>query len=198
MAIGTVLGQHLPDLEANKVGYDNTSTSAIIKSDNVQGAIDQLFTSVSNGKTKIAGAVTDKGVSTSGTDSFDVIAENIGKIPVGAQLVMGTIKLDGSNQILIPEIIGKENFVLFVIGDDKLYSSAYTPTHISMVYIPNSNLYKTGYLRMYGNPQFNTVQFRIDMTEFNADYIKYDKNSGKITINGNYSFLPSNYFYVAW
>ena len=198
MAIGTVLGQHLPDLEANKVGYDNTSTSAIIKSDNVQGAIDQLFTSVSNGKTKIAGAVTDKGVSTSGTDSFDVIAENIGKIPVGAQLVMGTIKLDGSNQTLIPEIIGKENFVLFVIGNDKLYSSVYTPAYISMVYIPNSNLYKTGQLRIYDNPQFNTVQFRIDMTEFNADYIKYDKNSGKITINGNYSFLPSNYFYVAW
>lgn len=198
MAIGTVLGQHLPDLEANKVGYDNTSTSAIIKSDNVQGAIDQLFTSVSNGKTKIAGAVTDKGVSTSGTDSFDVIAENIGKIPVGAQLVMGTIKLDGSNQTLIPEIIGKENFVLFVIGYDKLYSSAYTPAYISMVYIPNSNLYKTGQLRIYDNPQFNTAQFRIDMTEFNANSIEYDKNSGKITINDNYSFLPSNYFYVAW
>lgn len=85
MAYGMVLGQTPKSPKANEVEYSNASTSALITSNNVQGAIDQLFTSVSNGKNKIAGAITDKGVSTSGTDSFDVMAGNIGKIPVGGQ-----------------------------------------------------------------------------------------------------------------
>ena len=39
-----------------------------------------LFQSVSNGKAKIAGAITDKGVSTSASDSFDTMAGNIRSI----------------------------------------------------------------------------------------------------------------------
>lgn len=42
--------------------------------------VDSLKTSVSSGKQKIASAVTDKGVSTAGTATFDVIASNIRKI----------------------------------------------------------------------------------------------------------------------
>lgn len=68
---------------AENVSYDNTSTSSIITGDNVQEAIDQLFTSVSNGKTEIASAITDKGVSTSADASFATMAENIGKISTG-------------------------------------------------------------------------------------------------------------------
>ena len=42
-----------------------------------------FFQSVSNGKNLIASAVTDKGVSTSGSSSWSVIAENIRKIETG-------------------------------------------------------------------------------------------------------------------
>ena len=83
MAYGVILGQKSI---ASDVSYNNSSTSSIITSNNVQGAIDELFTSVSNGKQEIASAITDKGVSTSGTDSFATMAENIGKISTGIGL----------------------------------------------------------------------------------------------------------------
>ena len=79
MSYGGIIGQQ-PALEANGIAYNNSQTSSIITGDNVQTAIDQLFTSVSNGKNKIASAITDKGISTSPNDSFDVMAGNIGKI----------------------------------------------------------------------------------------------------------------------
>ena len=49
----------------------------------VEGALSELFTSVSSGKTLIAGAITDKGVSTSATDTFSTMATNIGSISGG-------------------------------------------------------------------------------------------------------------------
>lgn len=69
-------------LTAANTIYSNSSTSSIITSTNVQGAIDQLFTSVSNGKELIADAITDKGVTTSASASFQTMANNIGRIAV--------------------------------------------------------------------------------------------------------------------
>lgn len=66
------------DLSATQVGYNNVATG--MAATNVQDAVTELFTSVSNGKSLLAGAITDKGVSTSATDSFSVMAENIMKI----------------------------------------------------------------------------------------------------------------------
>lgn len=45
--------------------------------------ISSLKTSVSNGKSAVASAITDKGVSTSATASFNTMANNIRSIPVG-------------------------------------------------------------------------------------------------------------------
>ena len=44
----------------------------------------ELFQSVSDGKKKIAGAITDKGVTTSANDTFDTMAINIGNIKTGS------------------------------------------------------------------------------------------------------------------
>ena len=49
----------------------------------VAGAISELFTSVSDGKSAIAAAITDKGVPTSPTDTFATMAANIGAIETG-------------------------------------------------------------------------------------------------------------------
>lgn len=81
MAYGVVLGQS--SSEASNINYDNSATSDIITSDNVQGAIDQLFTSVSEGKELIASAVTDKGVQTPADATFNTIADNIKNIATG-------------------------------------------------------------------------------------------------------------------
>ena len=45
--------------------------------------LDKVKKSVSDGKSKVASAITDKGVATEATDTFDVMAGNIGKISGG-------------------------------------------------------------------------------------------------------------------
>lgn len=46
----------------------------------IKGAITELFQDVSNGKTLVANAITDKGVNTLATDTFQTMATNIGNI----------------------------------------------------------------------------------------------------------------------
>lgn len=46
-------------------------------------AIKEVFTSVSNGKSLIASAITDKGIQTDATDTFETMANNIGSIQGG-------------------------------------------------------------------------------------------------------------------
>ena len=53
--------------------------------DELDGKYDQLFQSVSNGKSQIAGAITDKGVSTSATATFNTMANNIRAINTSSQ-----------------------------------------------------------------------------------------------------------------
>lgn len=66
------------NLTASSIEYNNETSS--MKATNVQSAIDELFTDVSEGKTLIATAVTDKGVETAATDSFQQMADKIGQI----------------------------------------------------------------------------------------------------------------------
>ena len=67
--------------DASDISYDNTESG--ITSDDVQGAIDEVFQYVSDGKTLIAAAITDKGVETSASDSFATMATNIENISSG-------------------------------------------------------------------------------------------------------------------
>lgn len=66
------------NLTASSIEYNNETSS--MKATNVQSAIDELFTDVSEGKALIATAVTDKGVETAATDSFSTMADKIGQI----------------------------------------------------------------------------------------------------------------------
>ena len=50
----------------------------------LNGTVNNLFGSVSNGKSQIAGAITDKGVPTSANDSYSTMANNIRAIPSGS------------------------------------------------------------------------------------------------------------------
>ena len=63
------------ELTAEKVSYDDTSTS--LGANNVQGALEALKKSVSDGKSKIASAITAMGVSTSADATFSTMAGNI-------------------------------------------------------------------------------------------------------------------------
>ena len=57
----------------DKIGDEDLATA----SKTINGAINELFQSVSNGKSLIASAITDKGVMTSENDTFETMAENI-------------------------------------------------------------------------------------------------------------------------
>lgn len=52
---------------------------------NIVGAVNELFTNVSNGKELIASAITDKGISTSENETFDSLATKISRLKSGKQ-----------------------------------------------------------------------------------------------------------------
>lgn len=68
--------------KAEKTEYDNSESG--LDSKNVQEAIDELFTSVSNGKELVASAITDKGVDTASDATFQTMADNISNISTGS------------------------------------------------------------------------------------------------------------------
>lgn len=67
---------------ASNVSFDSDATD--LTADTVQGAIEELFTSVSDGKKQLASAITDKGVPTDEDASFFDMAVNISSIPQNA------------------------------------------------------------------------------------------------------------------
>lgn len=148
MAYGAILGQ---TPTASNVTYNNSQTSSIITGTNVQQAIDQLFTSVSNGKAQIASAITDKGVSTSANDSFAQMAANIGQIESGGFTAV-SMSLSGSGQAQVYDYEKKQwialsssettvkisNFLIVHKGSD-IYSSAQITSDEEIYGIPFSS-----------------------------------------------------------
>lgn len=111
---------HMGESSAADVSFAPGDTG--MSADNVQDAVTELFTDVSDGKTAVAAAITDKGVATAATDSFAQMAANIGQIPSGV-----FEEVDYRNFWLN---IGIENFgfILFYFpslsGDMKYFSVA--------------------------------------------------------------------------
>lgn len=83
------------DLTAAQVGYNNVATGMI--ADNVQDAVTELFTSVSNGKALIAGAITDKGVSTSADATFEEMEANVRAIQSGINIETAKLSVFSSS-----------------------------------------------------------------------------------------------------
>lgn len=72
----------------------------------VNETVNTLKKSVSDGKTKVANAITDKGVETATDATFDVMAENISKIETGGGELHGaTISVTTSEETLIGKTI---------------------------------------------------------------------------------------------
>lgn len=87
-----LLGLKSFDGETNIISPGNVEV-AFAKSDSGAAIVDTLKKSVSDGKTKVANAITDKGVETATDATFDVMAENISKIDTelhGATLSVST------------------------------------------------------------------------------------------------------------
>lgn len=67
---------------ANEIGKNEDGSDIELPTTDktIKGAITELFQDVSNGKTLVANAITDKGVNTLATDTFQTMATNIGNI----------------------------------------------------------------------------------------------------------------------
>ena len=82
-----------------QTSVDTTPTSGSKKmctSGGIYTAINNLKTSVSEGKSLIASAITDKGVSTASSATFQTMANNIGKIQTAAGSIYNLADYDGA------------------------------------------------------------------------------------------------------
>lgn len=79
--INSISGQQRIDEELN-IDSKNPVTNKVISSklEELNSTLIDIKKSVGDGKSKVASAITEKGVDTEATDTFDVMAENIGKI----------------------------------------------------------------------------------------------------------------------
>lgn len=95
------------NLAASSIEYNNSTSS--MTATNVQEAIDELFIDVSEGKTLIATAVTDKGVETAATDSFQQMAENISQIETETPIETVDIVVKSLSGVSNPALIALYN-----------------------------------------------------------------------------------------
>lgn len=59
----------------------------------IKGELDKVFQSVSDGKSKIAAAITDKGINTAADATFNTMANNISKIETGSSIQKDNMKI---------------------------------------------------------------------------------------------------------
>lgn len=119
-ALDTKLTNKINQEIANQKSYTDTEIDKVVNDtntnfQNVTNAInnlnqgqENLFQSVSSGKSKIAGAITDKGVSTSATATFDTMANNIRNIPTGGgEIPEGYVNTSDANATASDIVVGK-------------------------------------------------------------------------------------------
>ena len=85
METGLTAQKNYTDQKTNQIVSDVNANFQEVEGaiSTLNGNMNNLFQSVSNGKSQIAGAITDKGVPTSASDSYSTMANNIRAIPTG-------------------------------------------------------------------------------------------------------------------
>ena len=124
-ALDEKLSEDIEEGLASQKNYTDQKTQAIVDDVNanfqdVNGAIstlngnmNSLFQSVSNGKSQVAEAITDKGVSTSASDSFSTMASNILAIPSsgGSETDPNYVNTSDATAIASDILLGKTAYV---------------------------------------------------------------------------------------
>lgn len=121
------------DVEAEDVSYDNTTSG--MTADNVQDALDEVVGEVSNGKELIADAITDKWVSTSASDSFATMADNIAMLPSRSVITDSLFKLTTDNYSHTSDKSRKSLETVFFNWDYSFNDEAYVAIR---VYLDNA------------------------------------------------------------
>lgn len=180
----------LSDVPTIPSTYDATKitlNSSHFNSNNVKGALEELFQSVDNGKTLVASAITDKGVETSKNDTFSQMAENISLISTcdhNGQLG------DSMEKIVITTLSIREfEFHIYVVegetcrvdwgdgvvdevgSDESLISHTYSDSQQREIIITGSKTKKTIY-RVYFYKDGTTIsQNNSKIKTFHSEYV---------------------------
>ena len=190
MAYGGLVGQS--SAEAENVGYNNKNTSTIIKSDNVQGAIDQLFTSVSEGKSLVAKAVTDKGVQTALDATFEKIAENVGKIEVTPSFMIPPVGYGdtghNTEEVDITNIIGENDLII----DDRKPDFTYYRKELGIRWFGSRQDIVIEFDANYTYPSTFTIEprFSYNTAGFVMSLVRSQQVGDKIRMTFNLVYTP--------
>lgn len=98
------------EINAGNIGYDVLDSVKDVQENTEPGklvdatVIKEVFQSVSDGKEKIASAITDKGIETDANATFDTMAQNIGKIEAGSE----TEEIYDGDYEVIPHVFEQE------------------------------------------------------------------------------------------
>ena len=175
-----------------QTSVDTTPTSGSKKmctSGGIYTAINDLKTSVSNGKSAVASAITDKGVSTSATASFDTMASNIRSIETisgslinlpNGYLYSTSTFVHGFSMSWFNEAHGNStltypissNYVSVTFGSG---STIYTNL-INWTSGKGSNTYVNSYYQMYNNGSGNYFS-GINLKGYKTINIKFTENN---------------------
>lgn len=169
-------------------------TSNNFTATNVEGALAELFQFVSNGKTLIASAITDMGIATSNTDSFEVMANNIKMISGGSgEIITYTITNNLTNCSTnnnLPTISQNSPYIATITPDTGYTLNTVTvnmgETDITDTAYSNIITYEWEVGGLSSHGEFNnTAKNRIRTTEYK-------------TITSTTAFTGSNGYQVWW
>lgn len=177
---------------------------------NLVNAVNELFTDVGNGKTQIATAITDKGVTASGGDTFPTLATKIGQIINEPPLVAGDELMvyndttsrsqKGMTYVKSKEfMVNKSGNVRVSFSLQAGYEGDGTPYHYGRIYI---NDVAVGLERVVQSSSFRTATtYTQDFNVSNGDkialYLKTSTmNTMYLVVNKDFNAkIASNYYY---
>ena len=144
--------------------------------DTLNTEVNNLKSSVSNGKSLIASAITDKGVSTASDATFQTMSNNIRNIQIGSiPIYIGeqTVKLkESSSNIEIPNLDPNLSYIFkFVRVNDSA---------ISIIYVPS----------------INNIEYNLSATDNKNQYHKYLSSFNKISSSYKYDEFAYVWVYV--
>lgn len=104
----------LKEPESKKILAPKTLTSCVYdeNGETVETRLNEVFQSVSNGKSLIASAITDKGITTAADATFQVMATNIASIPFGEAIANNPFTMKGAfvfnSKIYLADTLSKD------------------------------------------------------------------------------------------
>lgn len=176
--VGAKLASELTTHKADNTAHGIGDKSMLKTTDKttIVGAVNELFTSVSNGKNEVANAITQKGQVANGSDTFTQLATSISAINTGKKWASGLVdSWDG--KVIINNLPFKPSYVF--ISRQMLNGTSSPSINDSISYHYMVDVLQGGYA-------FNSVS-----TSYNSNYygvwskngVSWNENTSTLTLN---------------